>query len=235
LCGYLTVVGRSRGVWLALAIVAVLLLLWEFSYLRRQRCRSWRAWAGISMVAAFIMAGTAAAWPIVEKRLSREIPMLEHLMEGEFGAIAATGSIRARPQMWRFGLNKTLQRPWLGWGAGGSDYLLGHSGNAELIRHEDFHSAAVDLPARLGIPATLTFGLLCLSLLWIPLRARDANRHVVQTLVALLLLHLLTQATNFRMLNTDWRFCWLLIAGLCAGYALRRRTRASHHRAASRR
>ncbi|WP_440996100.1 O-antigen ligase family protein [Arhodomonas sp. SL1] len=220
LCGYLTVVGRTRGVWLALAVIAAILLLWELLHLCRRGRDTWRPWAGAGTVLALTLAGLAIAWPIIEDRLQEEAQPIQELSQGNLDVIQPDNAIGIRLHMWQWGLQKVLERPVLGWGPGSSSHLLDQSGIATLIRHTDFHNGLLDLSAQVGIPATVVFGALCLAIVLTPLHAKGKNRHIVRTLVILLLLHLLTQATNFRMLNTDWRFLWLLFAGLCTGYAV---------------
>lgn len=224
---YLMVITRSRGVWLALAIILPLLGGWAFvsswrnardKAARRRTIRRTTIWS-VAMVVAL-----GAMMPVLIARMDDEARTLNLLTQGELNEIPGTHSIGIRLAMWEFGLERFGQRPWTGWGPGATPALMQSSERAALAGFDDLHSAPIEMLLRTGI---LGSALLSAIVLWVlgslyqSYRLGHLSRPVFLALLGLILLHLLAALTNFRMLNTDWRFYWWLVMGLAYGCALR--------------
>lgn len=217
----------SKGVWLSLFLLVPVLVILNRSVILR---------AGGRKIAIFSILATAtlALMLVVNKDtvqtyLSAESHVYKQLARGDLDQISdevktrKMGSVGIRVHMWRFGLDQWRQQPVLGFGPGASRPLIAERGDDSFTRFHDLHSGYVEIPLRLGIVGVLLYAA---GLVFLLVPARDAfrdrrlSRDLFVVLGSAIALHLLINTTNFRMLNSDWRFYWLLFAGALATFAL---------------
>ena len=206
---------QSRGVWLALVTVTVVLTLIARKHPGHRRDVLARAKPLLAMVVAVVLLVNS---PLIAQRFAfGGSDFFENLWAGQFEHIEDF-SVQARLMMLELGVRWWGERPWFGWGPGATPHLLRASGNETVATqgYNDLHNVGIDLLVRVGVVGLLP---LALGVVVIFQRLRQAHRDgalsrdVYLLIFALLLLHFLCALTNFRVLNTDWRFYWWLFAG----------------------
>ncbi|EIC20285.1 O-antigen ligase family protein [Thiorhodovibrio frisius] len=234
---------QSRASWLAF-LAALVVGLW----LRRSNSPGlswpwagikpgWRAWAAVILLA--VVGGLNAS--LVLNRLTQEADSAVVLLEQPSDLTVQT-SIGLRWRAQQLGLNLWLERPWFGWGAdttpsliaaSAEDYALIDAG--EVLVH--LHNSYLEILVQFGLVGLVLFFALVAALFqgvlaaW---RQRLLPADLAIFLICLLLLTLIWNFFNFRMLHQDWRGFWALVAGsaLSFGLAARRRfTRTADHNA----
>jgi O-antigen ligase len=134
-----------------------------------------------------------------------------------------------------FGLQRWLERPWLGWGAGASEYLISHSNNPRLLHPskggsldwmDHLHNSYLETLASFGIVGTgllaAAGGLLIRGLIQ-SYRAGRVPLDYFLFLLGGLLMTAVWSLFDFRLLHGEWRAYWLLLAGLAHSFALQER------------
>lgn len=219
---YLTVIGRTRGVWLALAVVALMAMILLLIRENRRGSIRYRRWLPPLAVAGVLATAMVVSWPTISARFASESESLARLASGELASVDER-SIGARVQMWLFAVDLVSERPISGWGPGATEPLMRVSDNNSVNPYNDLHSIIFELPVRVGLPGAAFFLALSSWLLYTAGRCavrRGSEAWPALAVFLVLSLHLLAGFTNFRMLNVDWRFLWLIAAGLAAGYAI---------------
>lgn len=219
------ILSQSRSVWGALLLVVAFVL---FSA-RRMALPLWRQYRkGIGWFVVLGLAVGMSQYSVIAERLAQEGQTYLQLLQGRFAAIPmqqADGgeySIGVRVAMWRFGVAHWLERPWFGWGPGGTKLLIACCAPEVFRRFNDLHSAPVELLLRFGVVGLLLAAAIVLMAVKQALQAVQAQRlpaDVFLLVMGALLLHGLVALVNFRMLNYDWRFFWFLYGGIAASFA----------------
>lgn len=224
------VLSFSRSAWLGFAACMV---IWSMLAVKRglrpAGSVSHRdALLSAAAVMLLLVATIGVNFDSLSQRLTAEQDFLSQLASGEL-VERNPGSITIRLHGWIFGYELWSQRPWLGWGAGSSDYWIQASGLPQLSQHgiwlSDLHNSYLEVLFQFGAVGAALLGLL------VALLVRDAvsagrrlvgNRTVSPCVCDLLLLSALFAGlwmlTNDRTTNYDFRFFWMLIAG--SAYAL---------------
>lgn len=206
----------SRAVWIVFALVAVVTLV----------CGFFVRGAGLQKLHSALVVVIAMAcvsffmWDsnVVKQRLAQESEVYFLLMEGRFEAVGYS-SIGLRLRAWYYAWECWKFHPWLGLGPGmGGSQLLRLAPDAALRGLSHFHNIAVEWLVRLGgVGLSAAFALLLMMIkrlveVW---RSEAVPRDLIAIVSAGLAILLLTGLSNFRLLSSDGRHCWLILAG-CA-------------------
>jgi O-antigen ligase len=172
---------------------------------------------------AVLLLAVAAATQIdlVRERLQAEREVVAQIRAGEWDAIGYS-PIGIRVHLFTYGVDRWLERPWLGWGPGALPALLDILPDARL-HQQDLHNLYLDMLVRVGLLGSLPLAIGLLLVL--RSAARMVRQRRVPTDLALVLLggiglHLILALSNMRGLNVDWRHVWMLFAGALASFAL---------------
>jgi O-antigen ligase len=221
---------QSRGSWLAFILVMPP-LAWlsarhalggnRNSSSGRPGRGGWLAVLGVVLAAGFVVANSAT----IRERLSAETETMRAVLTLDYAHIPThrQSSIGVRFHLNRLGLQKWLERPWLGWGPGSTRMLIEDNEIAELREWSDLHNSYLEILVRLGIVGAAFF-LAGAWLVWRALRAARTDPRVPRDLYlflnASLALLALWSLTDFRMTAADWKFYWLLLGGMVFTYRL---------------
>jgi O-antigen ligase len=232
------VASRTRGAWLAFAIMVPFILLWRYrEALRRIRDWQWRAWSVVALTAVLLGGMLAISLGQVVTRVQEERDSIEMLARGEFEQAPRT-SVSWRFDINRFGLEKWRERPLFGWGPESVQRLVAESNRPQLYMPQGkgdrielkplahLHNTYLEILFRFGIVGALLVATL-LILLW---RASwRASRHGIvpreQALfgVGALGLLIVWSLFNFNVPQFEWRDYVVLTFGLAYSFHLRAR------------
>jgi O-antigen ligase len=214
----------SRGSWISFAIAAALLIYLEWRD-RRHTTSGHSVQRGARIVAASVVA-IALVLPIalqhrqIAQRLQGGGETLSRVLSGDFADVPSDAN-GLRVHALRFAGELWSQRPWLGWGAGSSRYLLAHSGRPELKMDGKYwlphlHNTYAEILVQLGIVGFALFAIL----LWLLVRAGAAacrNGWMPDDLcrfsAASLLFVLIWNLGDYRLVRHDYTFFWIIFAG----------------------
>jgi len=225
---------RSRGAWLAAAVVIPPALLVRYRGPGRTELggrRTVLAGAAALVILAAVLVPPAVS--TVTQRLLQEKAAGEAVLAGELDEIPES-SIAFRLHVQRFGLETWLARPLFGWGPGSTEYLIAHSGDPSLLHPvegggrewmDHFHNTYLEALVRLGLVGTL----LILALLWRVFRAvhgayRSGGMPRDHAVFAAGWAGLLAiwSLFDFRLLHYDVRYYWIILAGVAYSFTVGR-------------
>lgn len=197
---------QARMVWMATGVILLAV--------------SWAAWGRVAnrravLALSMLMIIAIALLSTRFERLGDEMETYATLLGGDWSEVGY-GSAGLRFHAWRYGLELWLQRPWLGWGPGAARELLAVHPDAHLHVLPHFHNIYVELAVAIGVLGCLPLALGCVAVFRCIQAARRSHRFPVDLcllLTAGLALHLLVGLTNSRVVNSDWTFMWILLAG----------------------
>jgi O-antigen ligase len=137
-------------------------------------------------------------------------------------------SFAYRYQVYKFGLEKWLERPWLGWGTAASRPLIAASGRPELYNHQfgqwmaNMHNAYLEILVRFGVVGAALFAAGLWQLVGALRAARRLRRLPEDYWLFLTASLVMTGIWGFgsHFLLEPWRGYWLLLAGVIYSYAL---------------
>ena len=215
------ILSQSRGVWLMLIIIGLGCLLVYLAFQsgcgRHQSLRLISITVVISITIGYLNHETFF------KRATTEVGTITNFLSGNLGEIKAyddKGEVQPmgiRHHMLLFGLEHWKKNPLFGLGPGITKPLMMEKWPYRHIKvYNDLHNGYVEMLLRLGIVGFLMIAAIIFLLIregWIAYRHSLASGDLMLFLFAALALHLLVTATNFRMLNFDWRYYWFLFGG----------------------
>lgn len=218
LSAYRLVASQARTAWVALFLV----LLATLGFQLAARRRAFRPLLGMTAVVLAILAGGIAS--NAESILARIGPDRD-----EFAALLKGGtdptrvsSLGARFQAQKFGVEKWLERPLLGWGTGSTRHLIQSSGRPELrtrpggpfLAH--LHNFVLEVLVRFGLLGAGIF--VCGG--WILIRRlsqAELRRRMPEDLFLFLLgavaMAAISALTGLHVLNEHWRYFWFIAMG----------------------
>jgi O-antigen ligase len=229
------VMTKSRGAWLAFAVALALGLLLQWR--RRAGVPTHGGGARGSRAAAVILAGVLAALAVanavrIGDRVAETLESARAMAAAE-PAADEDSSMRLRWHAQLIGIDAVAARPWLGWGAGTAQALMGAS-NDPAVRYEDggvlkhLHNSYLEAAVELGLPGLALFLAIQLGLLAALARRlrggggpAPAQRDLLVFLLAALVLLLVWELFDYRVIRQDWRGYWTLVAGGALGVVLR--------------
>jgi len=219
-----TILSLSRATWLAALVVFPPVLWYSLSHMDRSSRRLGRTAlvAAVAILGVLVVANSGTQ----HERLTRETAVLRSLVELDPASVPwdPNNSLSVRVHLHRFGFHFLGQRPLTGWGPGGTEFLLATKLPEGVQPFQDLHNSYLELLLRLGAIGSGFFLLgaaLFFRSLW------HARRYMPADLSAFawggLALIAIWSFFDFRMLNPDWRFLWLLFGGIGYSFALRER------------
>jgi O-antigen ligase len=223
------VFSHSRSVWISLlALIPVLLIvLWPKFKLLNTTSR----WA----LFIVLLSSTALLFQLNKdtfiSRITLEQETYTHFLSGDFNKITSQNedgqgnSIGIRLLMFKAGIESWLDSPLFGKGPAASKIILGKSDIEFFSQLNDWHNGPIDILVRYGLA-----GLIVMTLcLWMTLRAgwtayrnKRIDPDIFLFLACGMALIILSMLTNFRMLNSDWRYWLFLFSGAMASFELHR-------------
>jgi O-antigen ligase len=217
----------SRASWLAFAAAAALLAYLEWRGHRAGVLRGTR-------IAAVLVVAFALALPIalqhrqIADRLEQGGETFSKVLSGDFADVPSdTNGLRVHAL--RYALELWAQRPWLGWGAGSSRYLLSHSGRPELMMDQRFwlphlHNTYAEILVQLGIVGFALFAVLLLLLARAAAFACREGRlpgDLCRLFAVSLLFVLIWNLGDYRLVRHDYNFFFIIFAGTVYSFRLR--------------
>ena len=221
------IISQSRGVWLAI-VFAIPTIFLTFK-LTRQRKRQPKVsvlipLTGLTLVLALIL---ALNWNTITERVSSEQHELSIVVTEGLDK-APLGSSTYRLHLWQFGLKKWLERPFTGWGPGTTHALVEAENNPALQDHlgssfDHLHNAYLEVVFQLGLIGIFLIALICglmVSKLMEAYRRKRLSIYFLAFLFSNFVLVAVYSLTDFRHLHWNWRFYWLIIAGITYAFPL---------------
>jgi len=218
----------SRGSWLAFvaAVVALLVAEWRAGRTKNQGSRAnvFGTAALFALILAVLVGLNAGS---IKGRLAADSGTIDQITQGRITA-PPSDSAGLRLHVWRFGLEKWAERPWFGWGAGSSYYLIEHSGRPDLrdgaFWLDHLHDTYLEILVQFG---AVGFGLISLMSAVLVLgvaqecRAGRMSGDLCRLFAASLVFVLVWDLFEYRVVKHDWTFFWILFAGTAYGFRLR--------------
>jgi O-antigen ligase len=223
---------QSRGAWMAALLVMPAILLMRVWVAWQRRAGRRPRTLALAVGGALLLAGLVAVnWSTIQHRLGEEQETLGVIARGDFAHVPLS-PIGWRVHLYRFGLEKFAERPLLGWGPGSTQYLISHSGRAELQLPywkggltwlDHLHNTYLEVLVRFGLVGALlllgAFGSLVRGL-WIAYRSGRLPVDYALFLLGGFGLTAIWNLFDFRLTHFDWRFYWLLLAGTAYSFTL---------------
>jgi O-antigen ligase len=222
------VLSLSRGSWLAFAAAIAVLVVaeWRAGDSKKQGTRAGLVGAAalFSLILAVLVGLNAGS---IKGRLAADSGTIDQIAQGRITAPPAD-SAGLRLHVWRFGLEKWAERPWFGWGAGSSYYLIEHSGRPDLrdgaFWLDHLHNTYLEILIQLG---AVGFGLGSLIVLLLAhgiaqeCRAGRMPGNLCRLFAASFVFVLVWNLFEYRVVKHDWTFFWILFAGTAYSFRLR--------------
>jgi O-antigen ligase len=221
------VISQSRGVWLAIffAIPTIFLTL-KFTRQSKKQPK-------VSLLIPLFTLGLvltlvlALNWNTILQRISTDKQELSSVVtEGLENAPLSASTYRLH--LWEFGLNKWLERPFIGWGPGTTYALVEAENNPALRDYRDvsfdhLHNAYLEVVFQLGLIGIMLTALVCGLMISKIMEAYQKKRISIYFLAFLFsnfVLIAVYSLTDFRHLHWNWRFYWLVLAGMAYAFTL---------------
>jgi len=219
----------SRGSWLALLVALVAIgLFWLRGNTPRRPLPSLRQ-SGIALLLLVALLGLF--WQLYGERIGQRVVAEQGVIDGVMAGDLQgqrVSSISLRLNAWLFGLEQLAERPLTGWGPGSTRYLIDSKRPAGLQNPDGswlphLHNTYIDVAVQLGLVGLL-WTLLIIGLLVVSARRSCGSglldrRHAL-FLVGVLVLIAVWALFNYRVIHRDWRFSWIMLAGLVYSYQL---------------
>ncbi len=208
------VVSQARIAWVG-AFLVVPIMIGIHGFLE-----TWKKRGSVSSIAMVFAAGALLASTVlylnvstIENRVLQENATLQAAIQG--GEIEFT-SIGIRIHMWRLGIEKIAERPWLGHGpASVHEFLSLRSDAVGQFRH--MHNMAIDVLVRTGIVGLFfvigTFLLLFVAVI-VSWRAGRVDNRILLFSIGALVLFIIDGASGYPLSRTQGRFFIALIGGI---------------------
>ena len=222
------VISQSRGVWLSLLIalpVAILLLWWTND---RRHTRTRGALIALAAGTIMVLAALAINWGTINQRLTTERQAMTSVVTEGLDQ-APLGSVTYRLHLWRFGIDKWLEKPLLGWGPGSTQAMIEAEDSVALKNPFDgnsfdhLHSAYFELLFQLGAIGFALVGLtavLMTALCFKRFRSGAMSRYLLSFIISNFVLIAVYSLTDFRHLHWNWRYYWMILGGITLGLAM---------------
>ena len=223
------VFSHSRSVWASLLVIMPILWVASWPYLKRiNKTARW-------ILLTVLLSSTALLIYLNQdaffSRITLEQETYTHLLSGDFDQIQTSNeygqgnSVGVRLLMFKTGMEYWQDSPLFGKGPAASKIFLGNSHDEFFSQLNDWHNGPIDILVRYGLT-----GLILLTLcLWMTLRAgwstyqdKRIDSDIFLFLACGMALIVLSMLTNFRMLNSDWRYWLFLFSGAMTSFELHR-------------
>ena len=221
----------SKSAWLMAALIFPPILFLRFRHLLQAGTGARIKLVMAVVVGLLIVIGiTSLGFKVILNRLNEDRAVVAELLHGNWKDLPRS-SLSYRLDVQTYGLLKWRERPFTGWGTGSSQYLIQHSQQPGL-HYKDAnqtlwlvhtHNTYIEILLRTGL---IGMGLLFLLLYFLLTSLRQAQREKQLSLDDFLffagsLVLLATWNTfDFRMLHTDFRAYWIILAGVLYTFRL---------------
>ncbi|WP_316366853.1 O-antigen ligase family protein [Candidatus Thiodiazotropha sp. CDECU1] len=221
------IISQSRGVWLAILFaLPMLFLTLRYAAPPRQRTpiRFRYPLLGLLLVMAMIL---AINWNTISQRITSESTEWSAIVNEGLDK-APLGSSSYRLHLWQFGLRKWLERPFFGWGPGTTHALVEAEDDINLqdppgSSFDHLHNAYLEVVFQLGMfgiaLVALISGLMIYKLME-SYRRKRLSIYFLAFLMSNFTLIAIYSLTDFRHLHWNWRFYWLMIAGVTVAFGM---------------
>lgn len=236
LATYMLLTSLSRGAWLAAVLVISIAVFSRFASSVKTARISFGKMIPVALLALAVAGGLAVLnLEKIESRLRAENEEAAVLLQGKHEQLPHT-SLGFRFHVQLLGLDKWLERPFFGWGTGSTEYLIAHSGSAQLLHPssrggvewmDHLHNTYLEILLRFGIfgALLLTMGaLLLMSAVFRAYRTGAMSRDYFLFVLGSFGLVAIWSLFDFRALHADWRAYWVLLAGIAYTFDLHRRS-----------
>lgn len=208
------IVSQARIAWVgALLVVPIIIGIHVFLEIRRKRF-------SVKSIAVVFTAGALLASTVlylnvstIENRVLHENATVQAAIRG--GEVEFT-SIGIRIHMWRLGIEKIAERPWLGHGPASVHEFLSLRSDA-VGRFSHMHNMAIDLLVRTGIVGLLfVIGIFLLLFVAVVVswRAGRVDNRILLFTIGALVLFIIDGASGYPLSRTQGRFFLALIGGI---------------------
>lgn len=218
------IITQSRTTWLALILVGISLLAFVTYSYRRELNKLTRGQILKLLIGAVIVAVCLLGILFANSEvILRRFILLKDAALMDWSHIPSTISVRLSLDV--YGFEKLLERPFLGWGP---STVVTHEfatadGFPSLAEQPDLHNSYLVMLVRLGFLGGLIYlgGAIHLSRwVWQAYRSQAMSQRMFLFLLGTAGLTLLAALMNFRWTHIDFRFFWLLLAGIAFSYTL---------------
>lgn len=232
LSAYMLVASQSRTAWLAAGILFPLVFCYRYYRNYRYRGFSLRQLPYLPvMVVVIFAAGVAANGESIWRRIGPDRETAQKILQGHDQTLPYS-SLKFRFHAQKFGLNKWLERPLMGWGTGSSKHLIATSGRPELwvaqagnwVSH--LHNTYLELLVRFGL---LGMVLLSVAVWRLAVAFRAVQRagwlpsdHVL-LVAGCLGMAAIWGLTVFQLMTEEWRAYWSMVMGVGYTFVLNAR------------
>lgn len=150
---------QARGIWVALAITLVFCAPLFILLLLKEKRRYGAARVSVA-AAAILVIGVGlvmSQWEVFESRYKEEQSTVTALLNEQANDVPLS-SLGIRVHLWEWGVEKWQERPWLGWGAKSTAYLLDHSDltpRLKTVHGKHVHNTCLQLLITTGIVGIL--------------------------------------------------------------------------------
>lgn len=218
------VAAQARTAWVCFMIAVTIVLVVALSRLYRKGVGG----RGLLMVlvAGFIFILTSVVamnYEQLSDRFSKDRVNISKILAGENEQSLTYTSVTYRYLINKYGYELWLSSPVVGLGPQDSDAIIAKHENEKLHVLAHFHSTYIEILVQLGVVG-LVLLVLAVAFLWYQLLRTALAGHVVGDyflfISCLFLMIFLWSFFNFRMLNADWRFFWMLLIGVTQAMVL---------------
>jgi len=216
------ILSQSRGVWLSFVValpVALLVLGFGRDQGQRYTRRHFLVLTGILALTSLVL---LLNWNTLTQRMQYERQELGVVVSKGLEA-APLSSSTYRLHLWKFGLAKWLEKPFLGWGPGTTPAMI-EAENAIALKNpggstsfDHLHNAYLEVLLQLGLSGFVLITVVCVLLAGLVIRGyrkQCLSSYLLAFLLGNFVLIAVYSLTDFRHLHWNWRFYWLIIAGI---------------------
>ncbi len=227
------IASQSRGAWLSLIIVLpiVLVLGVRAHFLNKKSSIT----SNTHMLVISLICVIGLIFLNIDsfkKRLGSQQVAVDAIVSQKYDKLPPV-STTWRFNVYLYGIEKWLERPLFGWGAGSTEYLIkvsgneglnlpGSSGGLEWMDH--FHSTYLEILIRFGIVGLLfIFCVIWYVILelWKTYKANRADPDYVLFIMSGFGVIAIWSLFDFRITHYDGRFLWYIVGGLAFSYGLK--------------
>lgn len=215
------IVSQSRTSWLALILVGIPLAVLATKATRKKI--NFRRSVVIGITVFGLLGIVYSNSEVIRSRLSLAHTPLEQMVELDWSHIPYS-SVGVRLHLDQYGLEKLIERPLLGWGPGTVvTQFAAAAGFPQLVKQPDLHNSFLLMLVRLGLIGGLIYlaGAAYLGRqVWQAYRNDRMSQRMFLFLLGTAGITILSSLMNFRWIHIDFRFFWLILAGIAFSYAL---------------
>ncbi|MGF1546556.1 MAG: O-antigen ligase family protein [Thiotrichales bacterium] len=221
------VVSQARAAWVATLIVVPVSLaaLWFVTRHGRQKITR-SEWSALALIVAILSISIVGFQDVIVKRSFSEMPTIKAAIDGNSVEFDNFGK---RYHMWKLGIEKTSERPWLGHGPGSVPEYLANQ-QLEISHFTHLHNLYLDLLVRVGIIGLVIVMTIFVLLIYAVISEwRGGSLEVKMAIFVLgaLALFLIDNLSGYTLSRAQGRFYLALVGG--AGYTWFFWRRRFHH------